>query len=258
MPSLPPRPCTYPNCGQYAAIRGRCLLHKRESNWASNQTKRKGWDWTRKKAAILKRDQYLCQRCFADGDYRRADEVDHIKPLSDGGTDDPANLMSLCAYCHKQKSKSESGFLFSWIRHPACEVILVYGAPASGKSTYCMQRATRQDEVIDLDQIISELSGQSRKDVDKSVWLRRATIERNKRLDALHTKRLGKAYVITTTPTRSERQTWIDKLKPSEVICLSPLDAYQCIERLRNDSTRSDDQKKIDERVILDWYTKHS
>ncbi|MBF3094675.1 HNH endonuclease, partial [Pseudomonas aeruginosa] len=38
-----------------------------------------------------------------------ATEVDHIIPLSQGGTDDDANLMAIAGYpCHARKTATES------------------------------------------------------------------------------------------------------------------------------------------------------
>lgn len=35
-------------------------------------------------------------------------EVDHIRPIWNGGTDDPANLVALCGSCHKEKTYKEN------------------------------------------------------------------------------------------------------------------------------------------------------
>lgn len=35
--------------------------------------------------------------------------VDHIKPIAEGGTDDPANLRLLCGRCHKRVTKEWHG-----------------------------------------------------------------------------------------------------------------------------------------------------
>ena len=37
-----------------------------------------------------------------------AAEVDHITPLTLGGTDDDANLQALCTPCHRTKTQAEA------------------------------------------------------------------------------------------------------------------------------------------------------
>ncbi|WP_405159853.1 HNH endonuclease [Nocardia sp. NBC_01499] len=49
--------------------------------------------------AILNRDAHLCQ-IRADGCLTRAGEVDHIIPVSRGGTNNPANLRAACPPCN--------------------------------------------------------------------------------------------------------------------------------------------------------------
>lgn len=57
-------------------------------------------DWRRLRAQILALDGYRCKKC---GD--PAVEVDHIRPVADGGTDYPSNLRSLCHNCHARALK---------------------------------------------------------------------------------------------------------------------------------------------------------
>ncbi|MBM3940447.1 MAG: HNH endonuclease [SAR202 cluster bacterium] len=59
-----------------------------------------GYDRQRRMRAILARDLHLCRRCG-----ERATEVDHVVPLSQGGTDAPANLQALCRPCHASKGR---------------------------------------------------------------------------------------------------------------------------------------------------------
>lgn len=40
--------------------------------------------------------------CKREGHYTDATEVHHIKPLSEGGTNDLNNLMPLCKSCHSR------------------------------------------------------------------------------------------------------------------------------------------------------------
>ena len=47
----------------------------------------------------VKTDQF-CEQCFEKGIIVPVDEVHHKKPLSDGGSHDRSNLISLCKSCH--------------------------------------------------------------------------------------------------------------------------------------------------------------
>jgi 5-methylcytosine-specific restriction protein A len=64
------------------------------------------WGLVRKR--ILVRDAYRCAACSRIC-YGKAAHVDHIVPLEDGGTDDDANLQTLCASCHGKKTRCEQG-----------------------------------------------------------------------------------------------------------------------------------------------------
>ncbi|MDI3835105.1 HNH endonuclease [Pseudomonas aeruginosa] len=70
---------------------------------------RGGRPWRRKRDLILKRDGYMCQCSECKGVKRIATEVDHIIPLSQGGTDDDSNLMAIAGHpCHARKTARES------------------------------------------------------------------------------------------------------------------------------------------------------
>lgn len=58
--------------------------------------------WKRKRAAILRRDGYMCQRCKRYGRQRQAQTVHHIKHLDEYPelAYDSTNLISLCNDCH--------------------------------------------------------------------------------------------------------------------------------------------------------------
>ncbi len=51
----------------------------------------------------------LCRLCKVAGFIVAAVLVDHITPLSQGGTDELANRQSLCRSCHAKKTAKEQG-----------------------------------------------------------------------------------------------------------------------------------------------------
>jgi hypothetical protein len=57
-----------------------------------------GSEWPLTRLQILERDSYTCQYC---GD--EANHVDHIVPISRGGTNDPENLVASCSSCNHRK-----------------------------------------------------------------------------------------------------------------------------------------------------------
>ena len=63
-------------------------------------------DWRARRERILIRDAFTCRSCsrVVDG---QAAHVDHIIPLEDFGTDDDANLQTLCSSCHGRKTREE-------------------------------------------------------------------------------------------------------------------------------------------------------
>ena len=46
--------------------------------------------------AVYRRDGFACALC---GDTRRL-QIHHVIPRSEGGSDDPMNLICLCMWCH--------------------------------------------------------------------------------------------------------------------------------------------------------------
>lgn len=63
--------------------------------------------WKTLRQMILVRDEYLCQICKSKNKFTVATEVDHIIPLSKGGTNSPKNLQAVCKKCHSRKTIRE-------------------------------------------------------------------------------------------------------------------------------------------------------
>lgn len=55
----------------------------------------------------VRREEPMCRICLSRGRTSATEEVDHIKPLSAGGSNARSNLQGLCKPCHKVKSDSE-------------------------------------------------------------------------------------------------------------------------------------------------------
>ena len=64
----------------------------------------RGDAWMQLRAQVMARDCGLCQVCKAAGRLTLAHEVDHVRELADGGTDDMGNLAAICRPCHKVKT----------------------------------------------------------------------------------------------------------------------------------------------------------
>jgi 5-methylcytosine-specific restriction endonuclease McrA len=56
-------------------------------------------EWDDIRGRVLRRDGFRCVGCAAD---LKADgaHVHHVLPRASGGSDEPANLISLCPMCH--------------------------------------------------------------------------------------------------------------------------------------------------------------
>lgn len=128
--------------------------HKQEKR-GSRHERGYGNDWTRLRERMLLRDKGLCQPCNHQGRVSQATEVDHIVPKTQGGTDDPTNLQSICSACHKIKTALEStgeraSFQPEWLPEPRIPVVLIFGPPGSGKTTLAHQMA--RGELLPLPQ----------------------------------------------------------------------------------------------------------
>ncbi|WP_227254836.1 HNH endonuclease [Frigoriglobus tundricola] len=67
-------------------------------------------NWQRLRLMVLN-DEPLCRHCAANGRDVAAEHVDHDVALEAGGTNDPSNLVPLCASCHSRKTVERYGGL---------------------------------------------------------------------------------------------------------------------------------------------------
>lgn len=109
MPEKPFRPCAYPCCGKltkqkYCDVHTECAEKQRISllDQKRSNSHARGYDyaWRRNRGYFL-RENPVCQ---ANACERPANEVDHIIPKRQGGTDSWDNLQALCKPCHSRKT----------------------------------------------------------------------------------------------------------------------------------------------------------
>lgn len=68
--------------------------------------RKRGRAGMKERAEILAGEPF-CRSCRKKGKNVAADVVDHIVPISWGGSDDRGNKQPLCIPCHDEKSKGE-------------------------------------------------------------------------------------------------------------------------------------------------------
>ncbi len=126
MPRKPKKPCSYPGCPKltdrtYCEEHEKLMMKRYEQNDRDPlHSKRYGRNWQSIRKAYVAAHP-LSERCAKAGRYVPDEDVHHLKPLRDGGTNDPDNLMSLCRKCHAEVH-AEMGDRRNWKRPPQGEV----------------------------------------------------------------------------------------------------------------------------------------
>ena len=107
MPRKPKKPCSFPGCpnlcdGRYCEEHER-LINKQYEKYERNPESRTryGKTWRRIRSAYAEKHP-LCEECLKKGLVVPMEQVHHIKPLSEGGSNDFSNLVSLCTSCHSR------------------------------------------------------------------------------------------------------------------------------------------------------------
>lgn len=102
MPYKPRSGCTYPGCAELASIKGRCAAHEREA-WEG----RRGFEGYKGEYLAIRRqvlqEERACAFCGAP-----SVTVDHIVPVSRGGSHARENLRALCKPCHDRRSRAQT------------------------------------------------------------------------------------------------------------------------------------------------------
>lgn len=101
------------------------------------------------------------------------------------------------------------------------DVVLVLGAPCSGKTTFVRAHASPSDVVIDLDLIAEQLG--SPVSHDHAPQFFEAAAKVRDRMETRVAQSLsGRAWVIRTSGRPSTRQRLVRRLKATRVVVLNP------------------------------------
>jgi len=212
--------------------------------------------WARLRAAKLSAAP-LCEPCEWRGVQRAAEAVDHVVAIAKGGPAFPPldQLHSMCWPCHSIKTaaldrRGGKGVALKGCgvdglpldaAHPfrdreAHAVTLVCGPPGSGKSTHVERRQKTGDLVLDLDCIMSALSGEQLYQAPAQL-LPFALQARGAVLDRLRCSHdLRHAWIIAGAPTAQERAKLTWALDASVVVLAVASDV--CIQRINEDPRR--------------------
>jgi 5-methylcytosine-specific restriction protein A len=107
MPYQFKKPCKFPDCAELTHDMY-CEKHKKQVGRDYERYKRDAGTAKRYNAEWRKvRTRYiaahpLCKMCEKEGRFTPAEQIHHIIPLKDGGTNDFTNLMSVCKSCHNR------------------------------------------------------------------------------------------------------------------------------------------------------------
>jgi len=225
--------------------------------------------WRKKRSNVLKRDNYQCRECKRYGRTAQAEMVHHVFPLEDYPdyrlSND--NLLSCCQNCHNtfhdrnNNEVTEQGIY--WQRKlrqkigiteqqliDTFRVVLVWGSPASGKTTYVKERMRLTDMVVDLDYIKQAISLQPKtsampKLINASLSIRSYIYDL---ISNRETIEADTVYVVAGLPKQTDRDYLIKKLKVNEVIHIDT-DEQTCIQRATEDSDGLD--KRLQVEIIM-------
>lgn len=232
--------------------------------------------WEECRLYIVKKYHGLCAECEKPGE-----EVHHIQPLTPLNINNPDittnedNLVLLCKKCHFDKHRyshpwqpnnrkakksnrkriTNNGMYFDEEgNYVQCKTYIVYGAPASGKTTYVRDNKKEGDLVVDLDLIMQAISMEDKARIannllDIAIGIRDYIYKRieEKTVDSKN------MWVIGLLPNKKEREELANRLNAEVIYMYSTID--ECLERIKHDNERVD--KELHKELIENWFAKH-
>ena len=195
-----------------------------------------------------------CEHCDKIVSNEKEIELHHIRELTHTNVNDynislnQENIRLLCHECHN-KRHGRYGTLQK-------KVYLVYGCPASGKSTFVKQNQGRNDLIICIDRLYQAISGLGERDKPNALFTNIRTVY-NQLLDQVKT-RYGKwqtAWIIGGYADKYKREKIANELG-AELIYIE-CDKEEAIARIKQDASIKNIEKEYID-YVNEWFDKYT
>lgn len=229
--------------------------------------------WIKTSHAFASSKLFTCEKCGRPGYI-----VHHKTHLSPANIDDPKitlswdNLMYLCLECHNAIHAKEQGVRAIFdadgnmvgvsdgkrqtkkqhiTRHH--QIIIVGGAPGSGKTYYVRNTRRDNDLVYDMDYLSAatalthDIYKPHAYAIGAALSMRDAFISY---VSTDNSRKWGNAYIITAEPDISKVRSLADRIHAS--VRIMPTTKEQCILNVNNDERRAD--KRVLISLIDSWF----
>lgn len=207
----------------------------------------------------------ICERCGAPGV-----EVHHRKKLTPANINDPEivfgweNLELLCRDCHiaehekaknlrhgKPVNESELRVMFdeNGQPKPRGRVIVVWGAPYSGKSEYIRERMHHMDMIVSLDRLTECFTGlvNGKDEPDKITDYLPAMLKVREAVYKAIRERLPgvcTVWIEAGLPRKRDRQTLAGTIPQATFVKLEA-DVDDCLQKAKDEKQR---------KIVLEWF----
>lgn len=218
--------------------------------------------WQECRESYILKVHGLCERCLSNGKYIPGYIVHHKIRLRPSNINDSSitlnhdNLEYLCVECHNDEHKTakkvkhfqfdENGEMIS-----NRKIHIVWGSPASGKTTYVRKNMKYGDMIIDLDMISYAISMCEKGKAPSNILSTSLSIRESiYQMIKMRSIPINEVWVVAGLPKRQEREELSQRLH-ADLIFID-VDKDECIRRALSDSERSDKELQVD--IITKWF----